>query len=113
MSRAVVRIPTPLRDFTNGLDEVTIDATSVADLFADLGRRHPGITARLLDDQGELRPFINVFVGGKNIRNLGGLGAAVAEGDVVAILPAVAGGCPEAGSPMRPADASSRSWGRF
>ena len=92
MSRAIVRIPTPLRSFTGGADEVPVEGATVAELLADLGRRHAGVSNRILDERGDVRPFINVFVGGKNVRSLGGLAAPVAEGDIIAIIPAVAGG---------------------
>ena len=92
MSRAIVRIPTPLRSLTGGADEVTVEGATVAELLADLGRLHSGVSNRILDERGDVRPFINVFVGGKNLRSLGGLAAPVTEGDIIAIIPAVAGG---------------------
>jgi MoaD family protein len=98
MSRATVRIPAPLRSFTGGADEVGVEGATVADLLADLARRHAGVSNRILDERGEVRPYINVFLGGKNVRGLGGLAAPVAEGDIVAIIPAVAGGGPVAGT---------------
>ena len=92
MSQAVIRIPTPLRPYTGGAGEVTVEAATVGEALAALGRAHEGVLDRVLDPSGDVRGFVNVFVGEKNIRTLGGLSAPVGEATVISIVPAVAGG---------------------
>jgi len=87
-----VRIPTPLRTVTGGASQVTVRATTVREVIDDLERQHPGIRERLCDDTGQVRRFVNVFVGDEDIRFLNGLDTAVGEGTSVSIVPAVAGG---------------------
>ncbi|HEX9775243.1 MAG TPA: MoaD/ThiS family protein [Actinomycetota bacterium] len=87
-----VRIPTPLRSATGGASEVVANAESVRALIEDLERQHPGIKARLCDEGGEVRRFVNVFVGDEDIRFLKGLDTPIPAGTTVSILPAVAGG---------------------
>jgi molybdopterin converting factor small subunit len=92
MSKVRVRIPMPLRSYTRGADEVAVDAVTVRDALVALGAGHDGLLERVLTPQGELRPFVNVFVGSRNIRALESLATPLADGDIVAIVPAVAGG---------------------
>lgn len=92
MSKATVRIPSPLRSFTGGADEVEVDGGTVEQALQSLGERHSGFLERILDENGGVRRFVNVYLGSKNIRSLEGLGTAVKDGDVLAIIPAVAGG---------------------
>lgn len=87
-----VRIPTQLRELSGGAAEVDVDGATVAEVLKQLEAVHPGFAARLYDDQGELRRFVNVFVADEDIRFLQGLETPVAEGQVVSIVPAVAGG---------------------
>lgn len=87
-----VRVPTPLRRFTAGVDEVTASGDSVKAIIADLEHRHPGIGERLLDDKGELRRFVNVYLNGEDIRFLSQLESKVKDGDDISIVPAIAGG---------------------
>lgn len=89
---AAVRIPTPLRSATGGASEVSVDASTVRELVADLERQHPGIRARICDESGDIRRFVNVFVGDEDIRFLQGLDTPVPDGASVSIIPAVAGG---------------------
>lgn len=86
-----VRIPTILRSYTGGDKVVTGEGTDLRALVADLDGRFPGLADRLVDEQG-LRRFINVYLNDEDVRFLGGLDTAVADGDSVTILPAVAGG---------------------
>jgi sulfur-carrier protein len=86
-----VRIPTILRPYTGGEKNVTGDGADLRALIADLDSRYPGISERLVDEQG-LRRFVNVYLNDEDVRFLGGLDTAVADGDSVTILPAVAGG---------------------
>lgn len=87
-----VRIPSVLRNLTNGTEMVTVGAASVDAMIAELEARHPGLKARLCDDQGRLRRFVNVFVGEEDIRFLDGQATALKDGDLVDIVPAIAGG---------------------
>ncbi|HZP85036.1 MAG TPA: MoaD/ThiS family protein [Chthonomonadaceae bacterium] len=87
-----VLIPTPLRKFTNEQETVTAAPGTIATLIADLDRQYPGIAARLTDEQGELRRFINVYVNEEDIRFLDGKNTPLKEGDAVSIVPAIAGG---------------------
>ena len=87
-----VRIPTPLQRLTNGQGEVQCDGRTVQELLTDLERRHPGIQARICDESGKLRRFVNVFVNEEDIRFLQGDQTAIKDGDDVSIIPAIAGG---------------------
>ena len=87
-----VLIPTPLRKFTNNEETVSVPAGTIADLIASLEAQYPGIKARLTDDTGELRRFINIYVNEEDIRFLEGKDTPIKEGDAVSIVPAIAGG---------------------
>jgi len=89
---ATVRIPTPLRKFTNGSEEVSAAGKSVGELLADLEKNFPGIKARICDDAGAVRRFVNIFVKDEDIRFLQNLETPVKDGDEVSIVPAIAGG---------------------
>jgi molybdopterin synthase sulfur carrier subunit len=89
---ATVRIPTILRTYTAGAGEVPADGGTLAELLDSLESNHAGIRARILDDAGQLRRFVNVYVGDEDVRFAGGLAAPVPEGAKVSIIPAVAGG---------------------
>ena len=89
---ATVRIPTALRTLTGGAAEVTADGSTVGDVLKALDANHPGVGERIFDDAGALRRFVNVFVADEDIRFLDNLSTPVAEGQVVSIIPAVAGG---------------------
>lgn len=91
----IIRIPMPLRAYTGGAGEVEVKGGTVRDALAELGTRHDGILGRVLAPDGQLRQFVNIFLGSRNVRSLAGLETAVAEGDVIAIIPAVAGGSHE------------------
>lgn len=86
-----VRIPTILRSYTGGEKAVTAAGDSLAGLIADLEANHPGIRERLIDGE-ELRRFVNVYINDEDVRFIGGLEAALSDGDEVVVLPAVAGG---------------------
>jgi sulfur-carrier protein len=87
-----VLIPTPLQKFTGDAAAVECDAATIADLLNGLETQYPGIKNRLCDDQGELRRFVNFYVNSEDIRFLDGKETAIADGDEVSIVPAVAGG---------------------
>ncbi len=86
-----VQIPTPMREQAGGQSEVEVAGGTVKAALDDLVRRHPGLGAKLFDN-GKLRPYINVFVNDEDIRYLDDLDTAVKDGEVVALIPAVAGG---------------------
>ena len=88
-----VRIPTLLRTYTGGEKAVTGDGAKLSALIDDLDARHPGIKERLVEGEGDLRRFVNVYVNDEDVRFIGGLDAELADGDQVVVLPAVAGGC--------------------
>jgi molybdopterin converting factor small subunit len=87
-----VRIPTTLRPLAGGKSEVTVEGQTVGEVLANLDAEHPGFSDRLLDDDGGLRRFVNVFVADDDVRFMDGLATPVPDGETVAIIPAVAGG---------------------
>lgn len=89
---AVVRLPTPLRRLVGGADQLEVSARTVGELLDGLVAQHPELRAHLLDDAGELRRFVNVYVGRDDIRSLDGRATELDAGAEVAIVPAVAGG---------------------
>ena len=89
---ANVRIPTPLRKYTAGAEEVTASGATVGALIADLEQHHPGIRERICDDSGQVRRFVNIFQNDEDIRFLQNLDTPVKDSDEVSIVPAIAGG---------------------
>ncbi len=87
-----IRIPTQLRNLSGGQSEVEVEGATVGDVLKSLETQHPGFNARLFDEQGQLRRFVNVFVSDEDVRFLNGLDTEVPEGSTVSIIPAVAGG---------------------
>ncbi len=87
-----VRIPTILRTYTGGASEVTADGATLADVLESLEGAYPGIRARVLDDAGKLRRFVNVYVGEEDVRFASGLSTPTPDGAQVSVIPAVAGG---------------------
>lgn len=88
----LVRIPTPLRTLTKGSAEVQAKGATVDDLVQDLERQFSGLRERIMDDKGELRRFVNIYVNEEDVRFLEGKKTALKEGDTVSIVPAIAGG---------------------
>ncbi len=88
----LVRIPSVLRNLTAGQETVSVTAGTVDQMLAALDEAHPGVKARLCDDAGKLRKFVNVFVGEEDIRFLDGPATALKDGDTIDIVPAIAGG---------------------
>ncbi len=88
-----VNIPTPLRKLTHNQSEVEIDASTIGELVDALEAAYSGIAEKLLDDGGEIRRYVNVFVNDEDIRFLDGKGTSLSDGDSVSIVPAIAGGC--------------------
>ncbi len=87
-----VRVPTPLQKLTGDKAEVVAQGATVQELLANLEQQFPGIKARLCDEQGKLRRFVNVYVNEEDIRFLKQEGTPVKDGDEVSIIPAIAGG---------------------
>ncbi|MCF2532315.1 MoaD/ThiS family protein [Yinghuangia soli] len=87
-----VRIPTILRDYTDGAKAVEGNGASIDELIADLETRHAGIRNRLVEEDGSLRRFVNVYLNDEDIRFIDGISSSLDDGDTVTILPAVAGG---------------------
>jgi len=104
---AKVRIPTPLRKFTGGAEEIAVEGKTVAQVVTDMEARYPGIKERLCEADGRVRRFVNIYVNGDDIRFLANLETAVANNDEVSIVPAIAGGRDvlAAGPPREPGDA--------
>ncbi len=87
-----VRIPTILRTYTGGASEVAADGGTLAEILDDLEAHHTGIKARILDETGALRRFVNVYVGNDDVRFLDGLQTPTPDGTSISVIPAVAGG---------------------
>jgi sulfur-carrier protein len=87
-----VLIPTPLQKLTNNQATVECSGATIGELLESLESSCPGIKARLCDDQGELRRFVNFYVNSEDIRFLDGIKTALSDGDEVSIIPAIAGG---------------------
>lgn len=92
MSMVTVRIPAALRSYTDGAAELAADGVTVADVLNNLADRHDGLVQRVLTPEGQLRRFVNIFLDGDRIGTDGRLDQPLREGDVLAIIPAVAGG---------------------
>jgi molybdopterin synthase sulfur carrier subunit len=89
---ATVRIPTPLRKLTEGREEVAAAGATVGEVLASLDQAYPGIKARICDDSGAVRKFVNIFANDEDIRFLKNLDTPLKESDEVSIVPAIAGG---------------------
>ena len=87
-----VLIPAPLRRFTNGESKVLSGGATITDLIDQLEVTYPGLREKIVEDDGEIRRFVNVFVNGQNVRKLEGAATSVKDGDEVGIVPAMAGG---------------------
>ena len=88
----MVRIPTPLRRMTNGKDKGEVESANLSELVEKLNGEFPGFKDRLVDEEGELRYFVNIYLNGEDVRFMDGLNTSTSEGDEISIVPAVAGG---------------------
>ena len=88
-----IRIPTPLRKFTNDQADVEIEGGTVGALIENLDAQYTGIKERIMDESGAIRRFVNVYVNEEDIRFLDGRDTPLKDGDQVTIVPAIAGGC--------------------
>ena len=87
-----IRLPTLLRPAADGVATLEADGATVGEVFAEVTNRYPGLAGQLVDDQGGLHKFVNVYCNDDDIRYLDQLDTKVTDGDVISILPAVAGG---------------------
>ena len=87
-----VRIPTPLRKLTNNEELVEVKASTIGEAITELQSRYPGIQERLIDEKGEVRRFVNVYVNEEDIRFLKNKETPLKDGDEISIIPAIAGG---------------------
>ena len=90
-----ILIPAPLRELAGGKAELVAAGATVGEVLAQVARAHPRLGARLLDESGQVRRYVGLFLGDEEVRELGGLGAAVRDGDRISLVPAIAGGAPE------------------
>ena len=88
-----VHVPTPLRKLTGNQSEVQAEAATVAELVDNLESAHVGIKEKLLDESGDIRRYVNIYVNDEDIRFLDGKDTSLRDGDSVSIVPAIAGGC--------------------
>ena len=88
----MVRIPTPLRRMTKGLDKLEMNESTLSNMIDELETNYPGFRERLIDENGDLRYFVNIYVNGEDVRFLDGLATQTNSGDEISIVPAVAGG---------------------
>ncbi len=88
----VVRVPTPLRRLTDGQGEVEVEASTVREAIEKLEEQYPGFKERLLDENGDLRRFVNLYLNDEDVRFLKGVNTELKDGDVLSIVPAIAGG---------------------
>ncbi len=89
---STVRLPGALRDSVGGATKLTASGRTLAEIVADIDRHHPGFRDRVLDEQGAIRSYVNVYIGDDDARARGGAGAPVPEGAEIMVIPAMAGG---------------------
>ena len=87
-----LRIPTPLRTYTNGQSETTLSGRTVSEAMSDLVAQYPDLKQHIFNGQVSLRPFVNLFLGEENVKDLGGLDTALDENDRMLLIPSIAGG---------------------
>jgi adenylyltransferase/sulfurtransferase len=88
----VIRIPTPLRSYVNGLSEIPVQGQTVAAAMENLLTQYPAMRPHLTNTNGQLRPFVNLFLGESNVRDLQGLETPLKEDDKLLLIPSIAGG---------------------
>ena len=101
--KVTVHIPTPLRGHVDGQARLEVAGATVGEVLAAVADRHPRLRARLFDDQGEVKRFVNVFLNDEDVRFLQSLDTPVADGDGVLLVPAIAGGVAHPAAKDRPA----------
>ena len=88
----LVRVPTPLRRLTNNQDKVEVEASTIGEFIDSMESDYPGFKERVMDESGQLRYFVNIYLNGEDVRFLEGVDTATKSGDEISIVPAVAGG---------------------
>ncbi len=88
----ILRIPTPLRTYTGGKSEVNVSGVKISEALTDLTAQFPAIKPHLFNESGDLRPFVNLFVGEHNIKDLQGVDTPIKDGDRIMLIPSIAGG---------------------
>jgi len=87
-----LKIPTPLRSYTNGQVEIAVQASTVSAAMNDLVTQFPALRPHLFNGNADLRPFVNLFVNNENIKDMQGLETPLKEGDRLMLIPSIAGG---------------------
>ncbi len=87
-----LRIPTPLRTYTDGQSEIDLQGSTVHEVMDDLVAQHPALRPHLFNGEGQLRPFVNLFLNEDNVRDLQGMDTPLNEGDRLMLIPSIAGG---------------------
>ena len=88
-----LRIPTPLRTYTSGKSEVSVTGAKIFEGLTDLTAQFPAIKPHIFNEASELRPFVNLFLGENNIKDLQGVDTPIKDGDKIMLIPSIAGGC--------------------
>ena len=89
---ATLKIPTPLRPYAGGQSVVEVQGANIGAALANLTEQHPDLKKHLFNDDGELRPFVNLFLNDEDVRYLDGVDTPLAENDRLQIIPSIAGG---------------------
>lgn len=89
---ATIRIPTPLRPYTNGQNDLTVAGKTIGQVLDNLVQQYPALRVHIFNEDGELRPFVNLFIGEDNINDLQGIHTPVKEEDRILLIPSIAGG---------------------
>ena len=89
---ATIRIPTPLRPYTNGQSELTVSGQTIGQVLDSLVQQYPALRVHIFNEDGELRPFVNLFIGENNINDLQGTHTPVKDDDRILLIPSIAGG---------------------
>ncbi len=88
----VLKLPTPLRPYADGQSKIEVQGHNVAEALNDLVRQHPSLQKHIFSEAGDLRPFVNLFLGEEDVRHLQGVKTELGEDDVLRIIPSIAGG---------------------
>jgi molybdopterin converting factor small subunit len=89
---SAIRVPTPLRPYTDGMKEISVEAGTVGEALQSLAEQYPGVKTHLFDEQGQLRAYVNIFLNDEDVRSLEGQSTPVETTDRVTIVPSIAGG---------------------
>ena len=89
---AVIRLPTPLRSYAQGKAEVQVSGANISEALQDLLANYPTLRPHLLNGEGQLRPFVNLFLGEENVMQMQGLNTPLKENDRLMLIPSIAGG---------------------